>query len=53
MREVLVGGLPGIVTWHADGTPFSVVAFTVTGGRITGISVVTTPAKLASAAPPA
>ncbi|MGW5720861.1 sigma-70 family RNA polymerase sigma factor [Amycolatopsis sp. NPDC003865] len=47
-QEVLVGGLPGVVAWHADGTPMSVVAFTVTGGRITGIAAVADPARLAS-----
>ncbi|CAM5240484.1 DNA-directed RNA polymerase sigma-70 factor [Streptomyces spiroverticillatus] len=45
--EVLVGGLPGILARHADGTPRSVVAFTVTDGRITAIRTVTDPATLA------
>lgn len=45
----LVNGLPGVITWHEDGTPLSVVAFTVVDGRITEINVVTDPAKLASA----
>ncbi|WP_329213981.1 sigma-70 family RNA polymerase sigma factor [Streptomyces sp. NBC_00683] len=47
-REVLVSGLPGIVSWREDGTPLSVMAFTVVGGRITAIAVVTDPARLAS-----
>ncbi|SMC72815.1 sigma-70 family RNA polymerase sigma factor [Kibdelosporangium aridum] len=47
-QAVLVNGLPGIVAWRADGTPLSVVAFTVIDGRIVGIAVVTDPAKLAS-----
>jgi RNA polymerase sigma factor (sigma-70 family) len=47
-REVLVNGLPGIVAWREDGTPLSVVAFTVVDGRITGISAVIDPARLAS-----
>ncbi|MFD3733118.1 sigma-70 family RNA polymerase sigma factor [Streptomyces sp. NPDC058632] len=47
-RPVLVNGLPGIMSWREDGTPLSVVAFTVTDGRITDIAVVTDPARLAS-----
>ena len=46
-RVVLVGGLPGIMSWHADGTPLSVLAFTVVDGRITGVTVVIDPARLA------
>jgi RNA polymerase sigma factor (sigma-70 family) len=47
-RAVLVGGLPGVVAWRADGTPLSVVAFTVVGGLIAGITAVADPARLAS-----
>ncbi|WP_169947792.1 sigma-70 family RNA polymerase sigma factor [Microbispora sp. H11081] len=47
-RMVLVDGLPGIVSWREDGSPLSVVSFTVADGRITGITVVTDPARLAS-----
>ncbi|WP_027942298.1 sigma-70 family RNA polymerase sigma factor [Amycolatopsis taiwanensis] len=47
-RAVLVNGLPGIVSWRADGTPLSVFAFTVVDGRIVDIAAVTDPAKLAS-----
>jgi hypothetical protein len=47
-RAVLVDGRPGIVSWREDGTPMSVMAFTVLGGRITGIAVVADPARLAS-----
>ncbi|MGW4061933.1 sigma-70 family RNA polymerase sigma factor [Amycolatopsis sp. NPDC004747] len=47
-RPVVVGGLPGVVAWRADGTPMSVVAFTVVDGRITNIAAVADPAKLAS-----
>jgi len=46
-RAVLVNGLPGIISWREDGTPLSVLAFTVTDGRITGINIVIDPAKLA------
>jgi RNA polymerase sigma-70 factor (ECF subfamily) len=45
---VFVGGLPGVVAWREDGTPLSVVAFTVADGRITGIAAVADPVKLAS-----
>jgi RNA polymerase sigma factor (sigma-70 family) len=47
-RAVLVNGLPGIVSWREDGTPLSVLAFTVVAGRIAGIAVVADPARLAS-----
>jgi RNA polymerase sigma-70 factor (ECF subfamily) len=47
-RAVLVDGLPGIVSWREDGTPLSVIAFTVADGRIAGIAIVTDPATLAS-----
>jgi RNA polymerase sigma factor (sigma-70 family) len=47
-RPVLVNGVPGQMSWRPDGTPLSVIAFTVTGGRITGIHIVVDPAKLAS-----
>jgi RNA polymerase sigma factor (sigma-70 family) len=47
-RPVLVNGVPGQMSWRPDGTPLSVIAFTVTGGRIAGIHIVIDPAKLAS-----
>ncbi|MFI6985477.1 sigma-70 family RNA polymerase sigma factor [Embleya sp. NPDC050154] len=47
-RPVLVNGVPGHMSWRSDGTPLSVIAFTVTGGRITGIDIIVDPAKLAS-----
>ncbi len=46
-RAAIVNGLPGVVAWREDGTPLSVVAFTVDQGRITDISMVIDPAKLA------
>ncbi len=46
--SVLVDGRPGVVSWHEDGAPLSVMAFTVVDGRITALAVVTDPAKLAS-----
>ncbi|MGW0766984.1 sigma-70 family RNA polymerase sigma factor [Streptomyces sp. NPDC002676] len=47
-RSVLVNGLAGLVSWRADGTLLSVMAFTVVDGRITGIAIETDPARLAS-----
>jgi RNA polymerase sigma-70 factor (ECF subfamily) len=47
-RAVLVDGRPGIASWREDGTPLSVIAFTVVDGRIADIAVVIDPAKLAS-----
>ncbi|GLW68263.1 DNA-directed RNA polymerase sigma-70 factor [Kitasatospora phosalacinea] len=46
-RAVLVGGRPGVLSWHEDGTPLSVLAFTVAEGRITAITAVVDPAELA------
>ncbi|MFI6989218.1 hypothetical protein [Nonomuraea wenchangensis] len=45
---MLVNGVPGHMSWRADGTPLSVIAFVVGGGRITGIHIVVDPAKLAA-----
>ncbi|MCK2215325.1 RNA polymerase subunit sigma-70 [Actinomadura sp. ATCC 31491] len=47
-RPVLVNGVPGHMSWRSDGTPLSVIAFTVAGGRITDIHLIVDPAKLAS-----
>ncbi|MDA0563361.1 sigma-70 family RNA polymerase sigma factor [Streptomonospora sp. S1-112] len=47
-RPVLVNGVPGHMSWRSDGTPLSVIAFTVAEGRITGIRIVVDPAKLAA-----
>ncbi|TCO48878.1 sigma-70 family RNA polymerase sigma factor [Actinocrispum wychmicini] len=47
-RAVLVDGLPGYVSWRPDGTPVSIIAFTVVDGRIVRVTVVTDPAKLRS-----
>jgi RNA polymerase sigma-70 factor (ECF subfamily) len=43
----MVNGRPGIISWRDDGTPLSVVAFTVVDGRITDMTVVIDPARLA------
>ncbi|MCX5232676.1 sigma-70 family RNA polymerase sigma factor [Streptomyces sp. NBC_00233] len=47
-RPVLLNGTPGQMSWRPDGTPLSVIAFTVTEGRIAGIHIVVDPARLAS-----
>ncbi|WP_063038509.1 sigma-70 family RNA polymerase sigma factor [Nocardia pseudovaccinii] len=47
-RPVLVNGFPGHMSWRPDGTPLSVIGFTVAEGRITSIHIVVDPAKLAS-----
>ncbi|MEU4325308.1 sigma-70 family RNA polymerase sigma factor [Nonomuraea dietziae] len=47
-RAVLVNGLPGYVSWREDGTPLSIISFTVAEGRIAAIAIVADPAKLAS-----
>ncbi|MEU4432001.1 sigma-70 family RNA polymerase sigma factor [Nocardia rhamnosiphila] len=47
-RPVLVNGVPGHMSWRSDGTPMSVIAFTVADSRISGIHIVVDPAKLAS-----
>ncbi|KAB8187988.1 sigma-70 family RNA polymerase sigma factor [Microbispora catharanthi] len=47
-RAALVNGLPGFVSWREDGTPLSVMAFTVVDRRITRIAVVIDPARLAA-----
>ncbi|MEV0830219.1 sigma-70 family RNA polymerase sigma factor [Nonomuraea rubra] len=47
-REVLVNGLPGFLAWREDGTPLSLLAFTIAGGRIARIRAVVDPARLAS-----
>ncbi|MEV2254522.1 sigma-70 family RNA polymerase sigma factor [Streptomyces sp. NPDC050147] len=47
-RPILLNGIPGHMAWSPDGTPLSVIAFTVSEGRIIGIHIVVDPAKLAS-----
>ncbi|MGW5124582.1 sigma-70 family RNA polymerase sigma factor [Streptomyces sp. NPDC004069] len=44
---VTVNGRPGVISWSEDGTPLSLLAFTVADGRITEITAVIDPAKLA------
>ncbi|MFH8926319.1 sigma-70 family RNA polymerase sigma factor [Streptomyces pristinaespiralis] len=42
-----VDGRPGVISWSEDGAPLSLLAFTVTDGRITEITAVVDPAQLA------
>ncbi|WP_330466227.1 sigma-70 family RNA polymerase sigma factor [Micromonospora zamorensis] len=42
-----VNGRPGVVSWDENGTPLSLLAFTVADGHITEITAVNDPAKLA------
>ena len=44
--RVLVNGIPGGVAWAPDGSPFSVVALTVKGGRIVAIDILADPDRL-------
>jgi hypothetical protein len=43
----VVNGLPGGISWAADGSPFAVLAFTVQGRRIVAIDVFADPDRLA------
>ena len=45
--RVLVNGLPGGVAWAPDGSPFAVVAMTVSRGRIVAIDILADPDRLA------
>ena len=45
VTPALVNGLPGIVS-SRDGQPFSVIGFTMTGGKITEIDVLLDPDRL-------
>jgi RNA polymerase sigma factor (sigma-70 family) len=46
--RVLVNGVPGGIAWAPDGSPFSVVALTVRGGRIVRIDILADPDRLAA-----
>ncbi|MFF2535281.1 sigma-70 family RNA polymerase sigma factor [Streptomyces cyaneofuscatus] len=46
-HAVTVNGRPGVISWSEDGTPLSLLAFTVADGRITGITALIDPARLA------
>lgn len=42
-----VDGRPDVIAWNEDGTPLSLLVFTVAHGRITAITAVADPAELA------
>jgi RNA polymerase sigma-70 factor, ECF subfamily len=44
--RILVNGIPGGVAWAPDGSPFAILALTVTGGRIVAIDVLADPERL-------
>ncbi|MEU9607436.1 hypothetical protein [Streptomyces sp. NPDC048057] len=46
-QAATVNGRPGALSWNEDGAPLSLLAFTVTDGRITEITALVDPAKLA------
>ncbi len=46
-READVNGRPGVIAWREDGTPHSVLSFTVLDGRITHITALVDPDQLA------
>jgi RNA polymerase sigma factor (sigma-70 family) len=46
VRHVLVNGAAGIVAWLPDGRPFSVLGFTVAGGKIVEIDILSDPNRL-------
>jgi RNA polymerase sigma-70 factor (ECF subfamily) len=45
-RPALVNGAAGIVSWAADGRPFSVMGFTVAGGKLVEIDILANPVRL-------
>ncbi|MVU80305.1 sigma-70 family RNA polymerase sigma factor [Nocardia sp. ET3-3] len=45
-QPVLVGGLPGYISWREDGTPLSLISFTVAHNRIAAVTIVVDPAEL-------
>jgi RNA polymerase sigma factor (sigma-70 family) len=45
-RPALVNGVVGVVSWSADGRPFSVMGFTVRHGKIVEIDILADPARL-------
>ncbi|RSS20986.1 sigma-70 family RNA polymerase sigma factor [Streptomyces sp. WAC05458] len=46
-HAAIVDGRPGVISWSEDGTPLSLMFFTVTDGRITEITAMVDPAALA------
>ncbi|MFD7256422.1 sigma-70 family RNA polymerase sigma factor [Streptomyces sp. NPDC059874] len=46
-RPALVNATPGVVSFSQDGSPLSVMAFSIRGGRITALDILTDPERLA------
>src|SRR5262245_58158017 len=46
-------GAPGVVSWLPSGKPFSVMAFTINGGKIVEINILADPARLGRLSLPA
>lgn len=44
--RILVNGIPGGVAWAPDGSPFAILALTVTGGKIVAVDVLADPERL-------
>jgi RNA polymerase sigma-70 factor (ECF subfamily) len=47
-RRVLVNGKPGIAAWNTQGKPLGIMVCTVTDGRLTAITSIADPARLAT-----
>ncbi|MFE3258744.1 sigma-70 family RNA polymerase sigma factor [Nocardia sp. NPDC059091] len=47
-QPVLVDNLPGYISWREDGTPLSVMSLAVAGHRITAITLLADPHRLAA-----
>ncbi|MFD0269161.1 sigma-70 family RNA polymerase sigma factor [Streptomyces sp. NPDC127106] len=46
-QPVLINGFPGVLSRSSDGSPLSLMAFTVRGGRIVALDILTDPNRLA------
>ncbi|MFE5485221.1 nuclear transport factor 2 family protein, partial [Streptomyces sp. NPDC056527] len=46
-HAAIVNGRPGVISWNEDGSPRSLLFFTVADGRITELTAVIDPAELA------
>ncbi|MEU2389449.1 sigma-70 family RNA polymerase sigma factor [Streptomyces sp. NPDC007369] len=47
-QPVLINGFPGVLSRSSDGSPLSLMAFTVRGGRIAALDILTDPDRLAA-----
>jgi RNA polymerase sigma-70 factor (ECF subfamily) len=46
IQPVLVNGVPGVIPWLPDGWPLAILAFTVRGGKIVEMNILSDPARL-------